>query len=209
MTTARNEVGDGDPSNGYEAAAPEFVRRREESRIGAAVVRTWARSLPRGGAVLDLGCGAGVPVAEALANEGLVVYGIDASPTLAAAFRRRFPHARLACEAIEHSCFFDRTFDGVIAVGLMFLLPAAVQRDTMQKVGKALNAGGRFLFTSPAQQRAWTDALTGRQSLSLGADEYKAVLLAAGLTLVGEQEDEGENHYYDACLLRAPSSAAV
>lgn len=209
MSTAREETGAGDPSNGYEAAAPEFIRRREQSSIGAAMVRTWARSLPRGGAILDLGCGAGVPISEALTNEGFVVYGIDASPTLAAAFRRRFPHAHLVCEGIEHSRFFDRTFDGVIAVGLMFLLPAEVQRATIHKVGRALNVDGRFLFTSPAQKCTWTDVLTSRQSLSLGAEEYKAVLSDAGLTLIGEHEDEGENHYYDSCLSRAPSSAAV
>ena len=202
MSTATNEPGAGDPSNGYEAVAHEFMRRREESNIGVAMVRTWARSLPRGGAVLDLGCGGGVPVSEALTEEGFVVHGIDASPTLAAAFRRRFPHAHLACEAIEHSRFFDRTFDGVIAVGLMFLLPADVQRATIQKVGMALNAGGRFLFTSPAQKCTWADVLTGRLSRSLGADEYKAVLSDAGLTLTGEHEDECGNHYYDTCLLR-------
>jgi cyclopropane fatty-acyl-phospholipid synthase-like methyltransferase len=150
-----------------------------------------------------------VPVSEALTNEGFAVYGVDASPTLAAAFRRRFPHAHLACEAIEHSRFFERTFDAVIAVGLMFLLPADVQRATIHKVGMALNAGGRFLFTSPAQKCTWTDVLTGRQSLSLGAEEYKAVLSDAGFTLIGEHEDEGENHYYDTCLTRAHSSAAV
>lgn len=133
VSTAREETGAADPSNGYEAAAQEFLRRREKSSIGVAIVQSWARSLPRGGAILDLGCGAGVPISEALANEGLVVYGIDASPTLAAAFRRRFPHAHLACEAIEHSRFFDRTFDGVIGVGLMFLLPAEVQRATIHK----------------------------------------------------------------------------
>ena len=51
--------------------------------------------------------------------------------------------------------------------------------------------------------------LTGRESLSLGAEEYKAVLSDAGLTLIGEHEDEGANHYYDTCHSRAPSSAAV
>jgi SAM-dependent methyltransferase len=150
-----------------------------------------------------------VPISEALTNEGFVVYGIDASPTLASTFHRRFPRAHLACEAIEHSRFFDRTFDGVIAVGLMFLLPAEAQRATIHKVGRALNGGGRFLFTSPAQKCTWTDVLTGRESLSLGAEEYKAVLSDAGLTLIGEHEDEGANHYYDTCHSRAPSSAAV
>jgi 2-polyprenyl-3-methyl-5-hydroxy-6-metoxy-1,4-benzoquinol methylase len=197
--------GAGDPSNGYEAAAPEFMRRREHSSIGVATVRTWAESLPRHGTILDLGCGSGVPLSEALHDEGFVIHGIDASPTLAAAFRRRLPGAHLACEAIEDSRFFDRQFDGVIAVGVMFLLPAEVQRATIHKVAQALNAGGRFLFTSPAQVCTWTDVLTGHPSYSLGADEYQAVLSSAGLTLVGEYEDEGENHYFDTCLPRSPA----
>ena len=40
--------------------------------------------------------------------------------------------------------------------------------------------------------------MTGLESVSLGAAEYQAVLLEAGLTLVNEYVDEGENHYYDA-----------
>lgn len=39
---------------------------------------------------------------------------------------------------------------------------------------------------------------TGRTSVSLGANAYEAVLADAGLALVGEREDEGENHYYEA-----------
>ena len=73
------------------------------------------------------------------------------------------------------------------------------QRDLIRRVGLALNSGGRFLFTSPAQSCTWTDILTGRESLSLGADTYKAIIADAGLTLVGEHSDEGDNHYYDTC----------
>lgn len=158
----------------------------------------WARSLPRGAAVLDLGCGSGVPISETLIEEGLTVYGVDASPALVAAFRQRFPHAPVACEPVEHSRFFDRSFEGVVAVGLI-LLRAEVQRDLIGRVARALKPGGRFLFTSPAQACTWPDNLTGRPSRSLGADVYKAIAADAGLTVVAEYTDEGENHYYDAC----------
>ncbi|MEZ0472306.1 class I SAM-dependent methyltransferase [Luteimonas salinilitoris] len=208
MSKATNNATAGDPSNGYEAVAPEFMRRREQSIIGIATVQMWSRFLPRGGAILDLGCGSGVPISTALNNEGFVVYGIDASASLTAAFRRRLPHAHVACEAIEDSRFFGRTFDGVIAVGLMFLLPPDVQRDLIRKVAVALNPDGRFLFTSPAQLCTWTDVLTGQESHSLGTEEYKAAFSEAGLTLIGEYEDEGENHYYDTRHSRARSSGA-
>ena len=198
MSRPQKATTEDDPSNGYEAVASEFVKRRKLSSIGVATVRTWARALPSGASILDLGCGHGVPVSMALLNDGFVIYGVDASPSLTAAFRRQFPHAHVACEAVEDSRFFGRTFDGIIAVGLIFLLPAEVQRDLIRKVALALNSGGRFLFTCPARSCTWMDVLTGRQSLSLGIEEYNAVLSGVGLTPVAEYVDEGDNHYYGA-----------
>ncbi len=188
-----------DPSNGYEAVATEFIAVRQQSGVGVATVRAWGRTLPQGATILDLACGFGVPNSQALINDGFVIYGVDASPSLIAEFRRRFPDVNVACEAIEDSRLFDRTFDGVIAVGLLFLLSEDSQRDLIRRVGLALNSGGRFLFTSPAQCCTWTDILTGRESLSLGADAYKAIIADARLNLVGEHSDEGDNHYYDTC----------
>ena len=189
---------DRDPSNGYEALAAEFVARRD-SRIGVATVRTWARSLHRGASILDLGCGHGVPISAALIEDGFVVYGVDSSPTLTALFRTRFPQARVACEAVEDSPFFGRTFDGVIAVGLMFLLSADAQKRLIHRVAQTLNPNGRFLFSSPAQACSWTDVLTGRESISLGASVYRNLLADVEMKVLGEYTDEGGNHYYDSC----------
>ncbi len=199
---SRNRAAHGDPSNGYEAIASEFMRQRDRSSIGALTVQRWARSLPPGGVVLDLGCGSGVPISAALADEGLAVYGIDASPTLTEAFQRHLPAAHVACESVEDSSFFGRTFDGVIAVGLMFLLSPAAQRGLIRRVAAVLNREGRFLFTSPTRACTWVDVLTGRESYSLGAEAYTAAFAEAGLVLVGEDQDEGENHYYDMLALR-------
>jgi 2-polyprenyl-3-methyl-5-hydroxy-6-metoxy-1,4-benzoquinol methylase len=187
-----------DPANGYEAVAAEFMARRGRSDIGVATVRAWARSLPQGGTILDLGCGHGVPIARALADDGFDVSGIDAAPTLVAAFRRRFPAARVACEAVEASAFFGRTFDGVVAIGLVFLLPADAQRNFVRRAALALNPGGGLLFTAPTETGTWTDVLTGHTSLSLGDDAYRAAIAGAGLVLAGEAVDEGGNHYYHA-----------
>jgi 2-polyprenyl-3-methyl-5-hydroxy-6-metoxy-1,4-benzoquinol methylase len=187
-----------DRSNGYEAVASEHIARRQHSSSGVATVRAWARSLTLGAAILDLGCGDGVPISMALINDGFAIYGVDASPSMAAAFRDRFPQAHVACEAVEDSRFFGRSFDGILAWGLMFLLPSDAQRALIRKVALALNPGGRFLFTSPAQSCTWVDAVIGRQSLSLGAKSYTAVLSDANLVQVGEHLDEEDNYYNEA-----------
>lgn len=189
-----------DPSNGYEEVAAAFLtlRGQAEAGIGSTTVRTWAKSLPAGATVLDLGCGSGLPLTHVLLAEGLRVYALDASPALVHAFRQRFPITPVACEAVEESPFFEREFDAILAWGLLFLLPKHGQEKVLQKAATALRAGGQLLFTAPAQAVTWPDALTGRQSTSLGAETYRALLAAAGLSLVAEFTDEGQNQYYHA-----------
>lgn len=185
-----------DASNGYEAVAEEFIRVR--SATGLAIIRNWAASLPRGGSVLDIGAGSGEPVTAALIEQELDVCAIDASPTLVAAFKRRFPGVQVACEPAERSRFFGRTFDGALAIGLIFLLPEGSQRDLLRRIAGALNPGGKLLFSAPRQVCTWDDLLTGQPSTSLGAEAYHRVLVRSGLHLSKEQVDEGGTHYYEA-----------
>ena len=197
-------------ANGYERVATQFLEGRGSAAtaargIGVRQVRAWARSLPSDATVLELGCGPGLPITSVLVGAGLTVYGVDASPTLVAAFRRNLPGAVVACEAVETSSFFGRAFDAVLAWGLWFLLPGAAQLELPGRVAKILRPGGRLLFTAPPQPTTWLDVMTGEESRSLGAPTYRQSLAAAGLSVAQEYEDEGENHYYDAVKVVATS----
>jgi SAM-dependent methyltransferase len=188
-------------ANGYERIAAEFLAGRggqASGGVGVQQVRAWAGSLPPRATVLELGCGSGYPITKVLVDAGLAVYGVDASPTLVAAFRRHLPDVGVRCEAVEESAFFHRSFDAALSWGLWFLLPPGTQVELLQRVAAVLRPGGRLLFTAPAQATAWLDAMTGEESRSLGARTYRATLGAAGMAVLREYEDEGENHYYDA-----------
>lgn len=187
-----------DPSNGYEAIARDFIEYRKKSSIGAEAVRSWAHTLVPKATILDLGCGNGIPITKALVKDGYKLYGIDASPTLIASFRKYFPDLPAACEPVETSDYFDQKFDGVVAWGLMFLLSESAQSKLIHRVSTILNPDGQFLFTSPKQACTWTDVLAGAESRSLGAKQYKRILSSAGLSLIGNDIDEGENYYYVA-----------
>ncbi len=187
-----------DPANGYDTLAAEFGRRRSGSTIGAATVRRWAEGLPSGAEVLDVACGTGIPVSRSLVEAGCRLHAIDASPRMIGLFVENFPGVPALAEPIETSRCFDRRFDGVVAWGLLFLLPAERQPTVIARLGSVLRPGGRLLFTAPWQPGEWTDVLTRRPSYSLGREGYHAALAAAGLRLIGEHDDEGDNHYYDA-----------
>ena len=191
-----------DRSNGYEAISKEFMARRGNSTrstgIGVKEVRNWARTLPRDSNVIDLGCGPGIPITTVLVEEGLHVFGVDAAPSFVAAFQRNLPGAPILCEAVLESRFFDRTFDAVLSWGLMFLLKADDQHRLIRRFAEILVPRGRLLFTSPAKPVVWNDVMTDLESVSLGAEQYRKLLAAVGISVTQEYEDEGENHYFDA-----------
>src|SRR5215207_4496407 len=188
-------------SNGYEAIANIYIagrgtRSRVGDSIGAAVVKAWADAFPPGATVLDLGSGPGEPSTRILQEAGLTTYAVDASPTMVAAFRELFPGVPIERNTVEASEFFNRTFSGVLAWGLLFLLDPAAQALVLEKVARALEPQGRFLFIAPRQPLEWLDAMTGCRSQSLGEHTYERWLCEAGLAWVADAQDEGANHYY-------------
>jgi len=192
-----------DSSNGYESISAEWLATRGNGRtrtnaIGVKEVRRWAKTLPPQSSVIDLGCGPGFPITAVLIEEGLEVFGVDAAPSLVAAFQQNLPGTPVVCESVLQSSFFNRKFDAVLSIGLIFLLRADEQRRLIQRFADALVPGGHLLFTAPAEPGIWTDVMTGLQSTSLGAEEYRSQLAAVGLSVTAEYEDEGQNHYFSA-----------
>ena len=187
-----------DRANGYDELAEVFGRGRIGSPVGAAQVRGWASSLGPGAEVLDVACGVGIPITRALVQAGCRVHAIDASPRMVQQFKILVPEVPVLSETVESMTHFGRLFDGVVAWGLVFLLPADAQPTAIVRLAGAVGSGGQLLFTAPWQVGNWKDALTGRDSYALGADVYRGLIDGAGLTLIREFDDEGDNHYYQA-----------
>lgn len=191
-----------DLSNGWDAIANDFIRIRRIN-IGLSIMAQWTKTLDRGQSVLDVGCGFGGMYTQLFLDRGLNVYGIDPSQTLIGEYRRRYPEVVAKCEAAEASSFYDTHFDGIVSVGLIFLLAEPDQVTVLQKMGETLKIGGGLLFTAPYQLCEWDDLLTARKSRSLGKARYLNILEPYGLELAAEFTDEGESHYYSFVKMHA------
>ena len=63
-------------------------------------------------------------------------------------------------------------------------------------MASALNPAGKLLFTAPLDKVEWKDIMTEKNSRSLGAEQYRYLISASGLSIGEEFHDEGGNHYY-------------
>ncbi len=187
-----------DAARVYETQALTFLEDRDRSRVGAEVVRSWARSLPFGTSVVEIACGGGYPVTQVLVDSGLQIWALDTSPTLLRQFRLRFPTIPTQCASALDSDYFGRTFDAAISIGLVFLLREDEQLTFLRRVSEILGPRGRFLFTAPIEIGGWQDVNTGHECWSLGRIAYTRALERAGFRLIRTHVDEGENNYYEA-----------
>ena len=132
----------------YQIHAAAYDRARDRSGMEAAYLRRLVDGLPPGPAtVLDLGCGAGAPIAEWLVAVGCLVTGVDAAPAMLALARARLP----AATWIEHdmrSLALGARFAAIVAWDSFFHLRRAAQRGMFPVLRDHLVVGGLLLFTS-------------------------------------------------------------
>src|SRR5690242_5504155 len=105
------------------------------------------------GAVLDLGCGCGVPVARRLARR-YAVTGVDLSPVQVERARTLVPNATFICADMSSIFFPDATFDAITCFYALIHVPIAEQPALLRAVRRWLRPGGVFLATVGHQ--AWT-----------------------------------------------------
>jgi cyclopropane fatty-acyl-phospholipid synthase-like methyltransferase len=96
--------------------------------------------------VLDIGCGAGVPVTSALARVCNVV-GVDISSVQIEQARVNVPQATFMRGDIMTMEFAPRTLDAVVSFYALFHLPREEHRSLLERIALWLRPGGHLLAT--------------------------------------------------------------
>ena len=149
------------------------------------MVEAFATPLADGARILDLGCGSGLPSTRLLARRFRVL-GVDASTAQVERARRNVPSAEFLVGDIGEIDIPDASFDGVVALYAISHVPREEHAALFSKVYRWLRPGGSFLATLGATESPdWTGPWLGEEMFfsSFGADDYRAMLRAAGFAL--------------------------
>ena len=122
--------------------------------------------LADGAAVLDLGCGVGIPVARALARR-FAVTGVDLSARNVALAGRNVPGARFIHGDMAMLDLPPEGFDAVVAFYSIIHLPRAEHPTVLRNVARWLRPGGLFVASLGAR-----DLAAGTEDDWLGVPMY-------------------------------------
>ncbi len=133
--------------------------------------------VPKGGKILDVGCGTGEPIAQFLIKKGYEITGIDGSEKMIQLCKKRFPNEKWL-HADMRALELQDKFDAVIAWHSLFHLPHDDQRRTLNSLASMVEQDGLLVFTSGENYgEVWSD--NGGQDLyhaSLSTEEYAQIL---------------------------------
>jgi len=170
---------------GYDLCATSYEAARQGEANPELDLLT--RQLPNGAHVIDIGCGAGIPIARTLAQRFRVT-GVDISSEQIRRARRNVPEGTFIQGDIMSVTFPSAGFDAAVAFYTIFHLPREEHPALLRRIYGWLKPGGYLLATvTPFAEAAYTEDdffdVTMYWS-NYGLDDYRAILTQIGFKLL-------------------------
>jgi len=184
-------------ADGYDRIAEQYgawasqVRQEERAKYTSVLLE----KLPAGAAVLELGCGAGLPTTRQLAQR-FAVTGVDISARQVALARHNVPTATFLHADMTQLDFAFMSFDGVVAFYSFLHVPYYEQPGLLRNIAAWLRPGGVLVATlwPQATEATFADDWLGAPMYWSGLDKATSTRLiaAAGLHLLRAEEETVE-----------------
>lgn len=188
----------------YERNARRFADERPKTLLEKSWLDRFRNLMHENGDVLDLGCGAGEPIASYLIQNGHRVVGLDASKNMIDLARQNIPNGDWRLGDMR-TFQFPEHFHGIIGWNSFFHLTRDEQRTTLPIIASHLLPDGVVLLTVGPNDGE-VAGLVGDDPIyhaSLSQDEYGNILSDQGLEMVSFVEEDPE--CYGMTILLAKS----
>ena len=186
---------------GYDHLADRYLAtKRPLDARGLALLERLVAGLPDGAPVLDLGCGAGLPVTQWLARR-FAVTGVDVSARQLALARRHAPGATFIQADMTALDLPAASVDAIVAFYSIIHVPRAEHAPLLARLRRWLRPGGRFLATWPltaweGREEDWLGGGAAMWWSHFGRDENLALLRQANFTIeAAEERQEGDERW--------------
>jgi cyclopropane fatty-acyl-phospholipid synthase-like methyltransferase len=173
-------------AHGYDLIAKTYLECHGQSAVRDRWLRDMIARLPDAARVLDLGCGAGVPVAYRLAERGFDVVGVDGSVEQVKLARRNVPAAEFFHADMTTIAFLPRSLDAVAAFYSITHVPREEHATLFRRIADWLKPDGLFIASLGWDECAdWVGEWLGTEMFfsHYDASTYEGLVREAGFNI--------------------------
>ncbi len=176
----------------YDREAVDFAQRNWDTHLDR-MLDAFARGLPPGARVLDLGCGPGRDIAL-LSARGFRVMGLDLSTGMLTEARRRAVSSEgLVCADMRSLPVARGPLDGVWACASLLHLPRADAPAALSECKRVLRSRGRiYVGVKLGEGEAWDTKFGRRFFTYYQPDDFAELVNAAGFSIEELEVEQGD-----------------
>ena len=135
---------------GYNKVADRYLAERNQDGANVQLIHDFIELLAPKSKVLDVGCGAGVPIAKMLA-EHFDVIGVDFSKAQVELAKKNVPNAHFFCQDMTELDFPDESLDGICSYYAIIHIPREEHEGLFVNFHRMLRTGGVALLCLGAE----------------------------------------------------------
>ncbi len=182
---------------GYDKIAFEYLAKRVNLKSGK-YVQQLLKYLPKNASVLDLGCGAGVPVDDLFLKAGHLVTGIDISSEQIKLAQKNCKGGEFIVGNIADLKTGDYKVDAVVSFYTLFHVERDKHSKILKTIASYLPKGGMLLLTMGDREFEGEHIMYGEKmwSSQFGTAKNRKVVEEAGFRVLMDELDSsgGERH---------------
>ena len=130
----------------YNKIAKTYHKQRNKYNSTHLLLK-FKKLVPKGSKVLDMGCGAGVPVSKFLTMNGYDVTGIDFSSSMLKLAKKNVPEAKFFEMDMTKLKFKSNSFEGLVSFYAIIHVPKEKHAKIYKSLHRILKPNGIILIT--------------------------------------------------------------
>ena len=185
---------------GYDKIAKEYHATRDIFKHKKEI-KKFISLLPNKAKILDIGCGAGVPIARNLVNVGFDVVGIDLSKRMLKLARKNVSQAKFMKKDMTKVDFKNNSFDGLTAFYSIIHVPREKHTSIFQSFHRILKPNGVMLVSMGSEK--WEGTSKDFHGAKMFWSHYSPkkslrIIKDAGFEIIFDKHiiNGGEKHYW-------------
>lgn len=148
-------------SNIYDKFAESYDSNRELFNIDGIINDFRYQFKDEPGNLLDLGCGAGVPIGRSFVDSGWSVTGVDFSSKMLLLANKHVPEMKTVCSDMCDIQFGEGEFSAITSIYSLFHIPKNQHADLFGKFFRWLQPNGMALFTYATREYTGSEEFEG------------------------------------------------